>query len=169
MKVKKNVNGCIVEELIGNSGNSYSSSKFLLNSIKSLSEAVDFEVDDNQKGGVIVFSTDVNAIPQSSNKIVNWIKQKAMTLNNRINSAKKIDKISQEHNLVGWTIGKALNGRYTAKNGTPFGENSLSVEIVGVDSNTLIDIATQLCKEFDQESVLVKDYTNNKIYFVNSN
>lgn len=166
-----------VVKLPGSNGNAYSSSKRLYNVIRvdeskiiaknSLFEAVDWEVNDNEKGGMIIFSRTVNAIDQSDNKLINWIKKKLATLSNKINSNKKIDKVSKDNELVGWTVGHFLDGRYTAKNGQSFGEDSLSVEIVGIDSDTLIKVATELCREFKQESVLVKDYNNGKILFVN--
>lgn len=47
-----------------------------------------------------------------------------------------------------------------------FNENSLSLEIVGVDIDTLISIAEDICKEFNQWLVLVKDYSSNRIFSV---
>lgn len=46
-----------------------------------------------------------------------------------------IDKVAHKNEPVGWTIGKYLNGRYRTKNGKTFSENSLSLEIIGVDKN----------------------------------
>lgn len=132
-----------------------------------LNEAIDFEPDENKKGGIIVFSTEVNALKQSNNSIINWLKQKMMSISNRLNATKKIDKIATDNNLVGWTIGKYLDGRYKAKNGKTYGENSLSIMIVGVTFDTLIQIAEALCKSFTQEAVLVKDFSSGRILFVN--
>lgn len=171
VKVVEHLN--ILEELPGDNGNAYSSSKRLYHKISInedtiiAKEAIDWEVPDDERGGMIILSRTVNAIPSSNNKVVNWIKQKVKTLNNKIFSNKKIDDISKKHNLVGWTVGHFLDGRYTAKNGTAFGEDSISVELAGVDTDTLIDVATDICNAFDQEAVLVKCYNNGKIYFVN--
>lgn len=132
-----------------------------------LNEAIDFEPGENEKGGIIVFSTEVNALSQSNNRFINWLKQKMMTLSNKINATRKIDKIANENNLVGWTIGKYLDGRYKAKNGKTYGKDSLSVMVVGVTFDTLIKIAESLCKSFTQESVLVKDFSSGRILFVN--
>ena len=180
MKIKKEINeSYFVEELPGNNGNAYSSSRYLYHMIKvdgnkiiassedDLSEAVDLQIDDSKKGGIIVLSTDVNAIKMSENKLVNWVKQRVETLKNRMFKTSMIDKVSQKYDLVGWTVGYFLDGRYTAKNGVPFGEQSLSVEIIGVTSETLINIATDLCRVFTQEAVLVKDYTTGSILLVN--
>lgn len=168
-----------VYSLPGANGNAYSSSKRLYEAIKAtkdniiaydlpIKEAIDWEVGDKEKGGIIVLSTDVNAVEVSDNKFINAIKKIARTFKNRISYNKKIDAVANKHNLIGWTVGKFLSGRYRAKNGVNFGENSLSVEIIGVSTDDLIDIAEDLCEEFSQETVLVKDYSTGKIFFVNS-
>lgn len=132
-----------------------------------LSEGIDFEPEENEKGGIIVFSTDVNVIELSPNKIKNWIKQKIATFTNRFQSTKMIDKIADKHQLIGWTIGHYLDGRYKAKNGKMFGENSLSVEIIGIDFDKLLHIAEDICKDFKQESVLLQDFSSGRVLFVN--
>lgn len=131
-------------------------------------EGIQFEPDDREKGGIIIFSTEVNAKELSTNAVANWIKQKLSSLSNRINRFRKIDRIGKKHDLVGWTVGKYLSGRYTAKNGKAFGEDSLSLEIIGVDSDTLFKIAEDVCKEFNQEAVLVKDYSTGRILFIDA-
>lgn len=131
-----------------------------------LDEGISYEPSDNEKGGIIVFSTEVNAKTLSSNAIINWAKQKFETIKNNFYKNKKIDEIGKKHNLVGWTVGKYLSGRYTAENGKSFGEDSLSLEIIGVDFDTLISVAEDLCKEFKQEAVLVKDYSSGRVFFV---
>ena len=169
----------LMEKKPGANGNAYSSSKRLYESIKVtkaniiessyvLNEAVDFEFGKNELGGVIVFSTDVNATELSSNKLINAVKKKIKTISNRVSATKKIDTIANKHDLVGWTVGKFLSGRYKAKNGTNFGENSLSVEIVGVPEDELIHIAEELCEAFNQETVLVKCYESGRIVLVNA-
>ncbi len=131
-----------------------------------IGEGIQFEPEADQRGGIIAFSTDVNAIQLSPNKIVNWIKQEIATLENRLTTTKKVDRISVDHDLIRWTIGHYLDGRYTAKNGKQYGENSLSLEVVGVDFEKLVRIGEDLCKSFHQESVLVKDYSSGRVLFV---
>lgn len=178
-KVKESIPSNVIK-LNGLNGNAYSTSKYLYKQIVRenvkynyegviLSEGVDYTFDPKNLGGTIVFSTDVNAIEASKNKIVNWVKQKVATLNNRLHAVNRIDRIAQKYDLAGWTVGKGLSGRYTAKNGKVFGENSISVDIIGISTETLLEIATELCNLFNQEAVLVKDYTNNDIYLVNGN
>lgn len=170
----------IVTKLPGLNGNAYSGSKRLYESIKvkddniiysyyPTNEGIDWQVEYKEKGGVIVLSTDVNAKELSPNKLINWFKQKSTALKNRVNKNKIIDKVANGHKLIGWTVGKFLNGRYRSKSGVNFGENSLSIEIIGVTTTELISIAEDLYREFVQETVLVKDYATGNIYFVNPN
>lgn len=134
----------------------------------SMSEAIDFEFGKEEHGGIITFSTDVNAVELSPNKLVNWVKQKVATIGNRLGKNKKIDKIASKNGAVAWTVGNFLNGRYMSKRGKGFGEKSLSLEIVGISSEQLQKIAEELCEEFKQETVLVKDFATGKIYLCNS-
>ena len=134
-----------------------------------MNESVDWEVDADKKGGIVVFSTDVNAVNLSPNRVANWIRQKFATFKNRQQSTRIIDKIANKNELVGWTIGHYLDGRYHAKNGKNFGENSLSLELVGIDDDKLIHVAEDICKEFMQECVLVKSYSTGRIMFVDPN
>ena len=132
-----------------------------------LLENIDYEFDNEEQGGIITFSTDVNAVELSPNKLINWIKQKIKTLENRLLKNKKIDKVANDNGVAAWTVGHYLDGRYKAKNGKNFGENSLSLEIIGITSKQLQKIAEDICNAFDQETVLVKDFIKNKIYLVN--
>lgn len=136
-------------------------------SSRQLTEKIRDTIETKDTGGIIVLSTDVNAVKQDENKIIDFIKKKAATISNRLFYKKKIDRASKKYeDIYAWTIGKFLNGRYKADNGQIFDENSISVELLGVDTKTLIKFAEEICRTFKQESVLVKDYANNKIYFV---
>lgn len=124
-------------------------------------ESIDFEFD--KKGGVIVFSTDVNAVDISDNVLLNKLKQIIQSLMNKALVTRKVGKIMKKHDEVfGFTIGKFVTGQYKAEDGSVYDENSTSVEIIGIDSSVLLkeDIAS----EFKQETVLVKDYQKNSIY-----
>ena len=48
-----------------------------------------------------------------------------------------------------------------------FGENSLSVEIIGVNCDKLIRFADDVCMDFKQESLLVRDFSSARVFFVN--
>lgn len=139
----------------------------ICSSYGSVEEAIE-KVDADKKGGIIVFSYKVNAVDMSDNKLANGIKKRLLTLSNRINSTNKITKTDAKHDeIFGWTIGKYFDGCYKSKDGSIFNEKSISVEIVDVSFETLIGFAEDLCREFNQESVLVKDYIHNDVYFVN--
>ena len=77
-----------------------------------------------------------------------------------------INDIPKCNDIFAWTVGKYLHGKYKAKDGTIFDENSISVELLNVSIDTIISIAEELCKEFSQETVLVKLYGEDRILFV---
>lgn len=172
-------NGVVSEDAnskeLNTKGNAYALNRYLCKAIRKsddntlLTEAISFEPSEDEKGGIIVFSIEVNAVKLSDNKFLNKIKQKLLTTLHRLTYKSKVDKIANDNELVGWTIGKYLNGRYTAKDGKTYGEDSLSLEIIGVTTDTLIKIAEELCVAFKQESCLVKDYSKNRVFFVEAN
>lgn len=130
-----------------------------------LREEVDFEF--NQKGGVIVFSVNVNALKISDNKLINLIQNKIQTLKNTVFKGKKISKVLKHHqDVYGVTIGGFVKGRYKAEDGSLYDERSLSVEIIGISTDVLDKVAEDIAKEFSQETVLVKNYEENRIYLV---
>jgi uncharacterized protein YuzE len=130
-----------------------------------LNEEIDFEFED--KGGVIVFSVNVNAVELSKNKLVRFIKNKLETATNVLFKSSKINKVIKNNpEIFGVTIGNFVKGRYKAKDGSLYDESSLSVEIVGITSDVLNKVAEELAQEFKQETVLVKNYDENKIYLV---
>lgn len=130
-----------------------------------LTEEIDFEFED--KGGVIVFSVNVNAVELSKNKLVRFIKNQFETATNILFKSSKINKVIKNNpEIYGVTIGNFVKGRYKAKDGSLYDESSLSVEIVGISSNVLNKVAEELAQEFKQETVLVKNYDENKIYLV---
>lgn len=139
----------------------------VLFSSQNLLEDIDWEVDRSQLGGIIVLSTDVNAVKLDSNKIKNWVKQKFETIKNRLTYNKKIDRISKKYDdIFAWTIGRYLHGRYKSANGEIFDENSISIELLNVPSEVIVSFAEDLCEDFHQETVLVKLYGENRILFV---
>ena len=77
-----------------------------------------------------------------------------------------INDIPKCNDIFAWTVGKYLHGKYKTKDGTIFDENSISVEFLNVSIDTIISFAEELCKEFSQETVLVKLYGEDRILFV---
>lgn len=65
------------------------------------------------------------------------------------------------------SIGKFFKGRYVSENGEVYNEKSTSIEINGISTDALIYLAEEIAIEFQQETVLVKDLNENKLYLIN--
>ena len=129
-------------------------------------EGTDYHDPNNKPGGMITFSTDIHEVALAENKVIDWVQQKVVTVQNKQTKDITMKKKSEKHDFTAWTVGKFLSARYTAKNGKVFDDNSISVEIIGIDSNELLNIAKELCVKFLQESVLVKDDFTGKVFLV---
>ena len=117
-------------------------------------------------GGAIVFSTDVNSVELSKWGFKNWLVKKYKTLTNRFKSGKTLDTIRRKHGIYAWTVGKGFHGVYTGNNGKTFDENSIVIDILGQKFKKVVEVAKEICREFDQECVMVKDYEKNQVYFI---
>ena len=142
-----------------------------------LVEAVSYEFGAGERGGIVVFSTDVNAVldgdPAESmlDKFTKIIKSKWQTLINRLANISKLDKVLRKAaketdlDVAGYSVGNFFRGRFkSSRTGKVYDEKSRSVEIIGINSRQLLLLATEVAKEFKQESVLVKDHSSAKIY-----
>ena len=130
------------------------------------------------RGGMIVFSTNVNAVIDNAekSKIKAFLKKLYYTTMNHISKYSMINNLIQQWNkefadiddfyLGALTIGKNYQGRYVGDNNKIYNEKSTSIELGGVPSEMLILFAVELCKMFKQESVLVKDFNTNRIFLV---
>jgi len=129
------------------------------------------------KGGIIVFSTDVNAVNDPKgfkNKVKAFFKNNIQTIINRITKNKKLNKLITKHNVTrdvikdhfigAFSIGNFFKGRYIGKNDKVYDGKSSSIEIAGVPSEVLLIFGTEIAKEFKQETVLIKDLNKNKFY-----
>ena len=127
------------------------------------------------RGGMIVFSTDINAIKLDPRPVINKIKQVAETFKQRLSKGKKIHQTIFKHNqeneefIGAYSVGRFFHGRYISDSGQKFDEKSICLEINGISSKTLLKMAEMICVEFKQETVLVKDLNNNKIYTADAN
>lgn len=140
-----------------------------------LTERIRTEIGEGYKGGIIVFSTEVNANEASTNKVLNFIKKKLSTIKNTMtykskvsNVLKNYDAVNPEVKIIGWTLGTFVHGMYTADDGSVFDEKSLSLELVGIPQKDLFKVAELICREFNQQSVLVKSYDTGRIVFINA-
>lgn len=126
------------------------------------------------RGGIIVFSTDVNAVELDKNRLLNKVKQILATFKNRMNRGSKIHNVMNKYNQEGdeyvgaYSVGNFFKGKYVGDNGEMYNERSLSVEINGLSSKALLRVAELVAQEFNQETVLVKDLNKNKIYMADS-
>jgi hypothetical protein len=135
-----------------------------------LYEAVDFELDNS--GGVIIFSTDLNSTLGKAEtfgeKVKFFFGSKLKTFFNRLNVDDRIKKILlDKYKQPGYTVGKNFRGAYKSKNGLTFNEKSFTIDLAGIDSDLLVLVASEICKEFKQETVMVRDFNRNKVLFVN--
>lgn len=149
---RENLNSFILDE--GVHGNQYGMAKY--------------------RGGIIVFSTDVNAVELDKNKIINKIKQVITTFKNQLKKDTIIHNVMNKFNDKGgeyigaYSVGNFFKGKYVGDNGEMYNERSLAVEINGLSSESLLKVAEMIAQEFMQETVLVKDLNKNKIYTADS-
>lgn len=139
-------------------------------------EGVSMNFDEGYKGGIIVFSTDVNALDTAEtdsivDRIRSFFRTGFKTMVNRLMHTRKLDDVFKKFEEIGgWSVGRFFRGRYLDKStGTIYSEKSLSVEIIGITSEVLIKVAEHIAREFEQKEVLVKDHNNGKIFLVDQN
>lgn len=127
------------------------------------------------RGGIIVFSTDVNAVSLDKNKILNKIKQIIATFKQRMNTGSILHKLVNSFNkynksedyIGAYSIGNAFKGKYVGDNGEEYSERSTTIEINGLSTEGLLRLAEMIARIFHQETVLVKDLNKNKFYLAN--
>lgn len=133
-------------------------------------KAVDFELANSV--GVIIFSTDLDATIVKSETFSDMVKfffdSKWKVFLNRLNVSDKLRNILlDKYTKPEYTLGRNFTGSYKNKNRITINKNSFTIGIDGVDSDVLILIASEICKEFKQETVMVRDFNKSKVYFVN--
>lgn len=128
------------------------------------------------RGGIITFSTEVNAVQLSDNAIINKIKQTIKTFSNKWNRKSIIHNVinslnqSNDNDYIGaYSVGNYFQGKYVGDNGEMYNEDSMSVTVNGLSSKGLLALAEKLATAFMQETVLVKDLNTNKIYLADGN
>lgn len=125
------------------------------------------------RGGIIVFSTDVNAVSLSHDVLKNKLKTIITNFQQRFFSDKKLNKLINKFNkynkkyIGAYSIGNSFKGKYVGDNGEEYNERSMSVEINGLSSKGLLYLGEMIARAFHQESVLIKDLNQNKIYLAN--
>jgi len=120
------------------------------------------------KGGVITFSTDVNATAQPG--VIGKLKSWLSTVWNRLNLTGRLRSIMASIGKdFGYTVRPMGRGNYVSPDGTVFNERSLSIEILGVPNEFLQAVGAAITKAFNQQEVLVRYYDTNTADFVKEN
>ena len=103
------------------------------------------KLQNRERGGVIVFPASSDA-RLDRDKICLWL----ATLSQGVIGA--------------YAIGNAFGGGYIDGNNELYDERSITIEFGGLASKDLLHFAKRLAKELHQNSILVKDLNDNKIY-----
>lgn len=101
---------------------------------------------DKPSGGMIVFAERQNIPPRLL-----------------LDCAKTYNKDCQNY-----IVGKGFLGQYITVYGNNFDSNSLTLEIAGIDTQALIKLTEDLARNLLQDCLLIKDYTNGKVYLTES-
>lgn len=105
------------------------------------------------KGGVVTFPADANAGQTSSETLAEAI-------------GLFIDSVEE---LIGaYSVGNFFHGGYVGDNGEVYDGRSVSVEVNGLGSKSLVKLAGHIAQLLRQETVLVKDLNTEKILLVTS-
>lgn len=133
-------------------------------------KAVDFELANSV--GVIIFSTDLDSTIVKAETFSDMVKfffdSKWKAFLNRLNVSDKLRNILlDKYTKPEYTLSRNFFSGHTFKNGITLYKKSYTITIVGVDFDILILIASEICKEFKQETVMVRDFNKSKVYFVN--
>lgn len=128
----------------------------------------------NYRGGIIVFATSVNSVELSKNFLMNKARQMWRSFLNAATKDRKLAKCIDSYNkdernvddLIGaFSVGNAFKGKYVdIETGQVFSDRSYTIEVGGLSSNGLLRLAERIANEFDQQTVLVKDFNNGKFY-----
>lgn len=130
----------------------------------------------DHRGGIIVFSTDINVL-NGEKELENYKKKFSNlceTVKSRALKYKKCEQIrnlfskSQGEQFYVYSVGHAFRGKYQTDDGKLYDENSVTFEINGISSGSLLKLAELVAKSFAKETVLVKDLNNNKIYLADA-
>ena len=74
---------------------------------------------------------------------------------------------SDKDNFGGaYSVGHCFKGKYVSDNGETYDETSFSIEVNGLSSQSLLQLAEHLAETVLQKTVLVKDLNNGKIFLV---
>ena len=120
------------------------------------------------RGGVIVFTTDVNADKLRDDEI----KQFLETFTQRLKKDEKPHTVRHKSNsedFIGThSLGHFFKGKYVGENGEIFNNESLALKIKGLSSKELLRLGEKLANDLVHHAVIIKDLNTNKIYIAES-
>lgn len=123
----------------------------------------------SDKGGIIVFPTDADGI--GGNHTWDFAEWCVSFFDKPPRRVAKVQRVLKKAGLIAafsseFTLGNHFRGRYRSRAGSVYNERSLTLEILFLNKSELIEVATELVKEFHLDSVLVKDNATCRVYFV---
>lgn len=68
---------------------------------------------------------------------------------------------------TGWVVGHNYSGRFRAPSGQDFGENSLTLDIIGMSDDRLMPIAGEICYALGLKCALLK-LSEGGVYLITS-
>lgn len=122
------------------------------------------KVPDNIKGGQIVFSPDVNVSPEGAS-LFSKIKSYVPNMLRRFGAKGKV-KEYLDANTGGYSLGNFFTGRYIDEKDNVYDEKSLSLDLLYLDTESLMKVAEDIRSMFNQDSVLVFNRNDNSIGFL---
>jgi len=111
----------------------------------------------DKKGGLLIFAADAHA-----GEVDTFVKSVKKAYHQWKQGLPPFPE-AQKPALSQWTIGNFFTKSYTADTGAVFNEKSMGIEITALDFTELMDIAESLCDACKQETLLLMEYTQNKI------
>jgi hypothetical protein len=123
--------------------------------------------------GIIIFPRDF----QDSNSniihgLLNWFKNDFESVRKRINGIAKLQKPIPETESenadkcsFAYSVGNFFIGNYEAQ-GKVFDKNSATIEVLGFPPSFITPIAAEIAKKFQQETIMVKDWSRNKFLLI---
>ena len=117
----------------------------------------DMAVIDNKNSCILTISYD--NCEEYDEQLIPWIKERISMLVNNIPYKKK------EKDLCSWSIGRYFNFEYKHDNRI-FTPSSISIELINVPHEEIVNFAKDLCCAFTYKTVFMKDYAGMTVRFL---
>ena len=114
----------------------------------------------DKKGGLLIFAADAHA-----GEVDTFVKSVKKVYHRWKQGLPPFPEVKKP-TLSQWIIGNFFTGSYTADTGDVYNEKSMGIEITALDFTELMDLAESLRDAYKQETILLKEYTQNKILAV---